>query len=63
MSAVTDLVTFRQILVDLRRGMVAKAIEPGNPDHAQHAMGVANAQSWIEAVDNAIADERKLAAG
>jgi hypothetical protein len=59
MSALDDLVKFRAVLVGVRRDAAANGIKPG-ADRAQFGIGLKNAQEWIEAIDHAIDDEKRM---
>ena len=57
-----ELEAFRQIHLEERRRIVRTALElrETNKEGGLHGEQLARAQGWIEAVDRAIEDERKL---
>ena len=62
MCAVDDLMSFRQTLVDMRRNYAALAHAVlSRADRGELAAQIKTIQEWIESVDQAIEDERKLA--
>jgi len=61
MRAIDDLVSFRQSLVEMRRSCAARTDAVlSRGDRAELAGQIKTIQVWIECIDHAIEDEKKL---
>lgn len=61
MSAVDDLMKFRQTLVEMRRTCASRAHAAlSRGDRGELAAQIKTIQGWIETIDRAIEDEKKL---